>query len=298
MNQSLKHNRGFTLIELLITLSVGSLVLMAVLSSFTSFLRSGATSQHLNRLHTSAENIFNDLTLEIHNSTSASINSANCLYLSAGDSDQPETIKYCLVGSNFVKEILEKSYSVNLNPDNIQVDSFEIVDLSGSDPVEGLVPPLFRITLKISSRTYSSSPIEHQKTTTVSVRKNQQDEFTNPTPPPTPDTRLKCNDICENNAECNRDPSWVCHPVDSISVCRNPDNLIDLTCKDFGCNSPCIPEPNPSVLDRCETDLGTDHRCLEVSNGDYRCRLLSNPTHNKCKPHSDTHIYDYGDIDE
>lgn len=177
----MRKTLGFTLVELLITLTVGSLVLMAILSIVNSFLRFQKLSQTSNSLINASSLVLDELTLQIHSAQNFET-TFDCFTVFTQDDD----IRYCHEDQSITKEILQTGTKVTLTPSDIDVTAFSIVDKSGVTSPNDPTPPLLEISYTFQSNTNVGETQTYSKTTTISGRKSRFDSFVNPTATPVP----------------------------------------------------------------------------------------------------------------
>lgn len=152
------HSPGLTLVELLIGFTVGMFVLMAALSLITNVLNTQKSSQHINLLVSTSENVFNELATDIHDAQGATI-TLNSLTLT--DKDGINTV-YELDGSTLEKDGLA------ITPDTVKVASFELLNAAPDT-----APPLIHVRLNLENQDPSIPYTSLDRSTTISLRANR-----------------------------------------------------------------------------------------------------------------------------
>ena len=156
-----RHNQqGFTLFELLIALSISSVVLMTILSTFTDFLKARNQVLYTNRTLTLSELIIGQLTFDIHRSAAIELDFQS---LTTTDSDGVVVVYRLDPTDNRIYRNDEV-----LTPDNFKITAFDILDRSANENL-----PLLEITIGLESLDSRVQKVTKNVRTTISTRANK-----------------------------------------------------------------------------------------------------------------------------
>lgn len=151
---------GFSLIEIIIVLAITAAITMALLALVTSFWQTRSQSYFSNRLLTTSELIFDQITRDMHDSKSVELEYQAMTLVLFSD----EVIKY-------EYQVTNGSVTRNgqrLHPPEVQITEFKLTPRSPQEPL-----PLVEIKLNLESQDSRVAKAKLSRQTTISLRSNR-----------------------------------------------------------------------------------------------------------------------------
>lgn len=168
---SSRHQLGFTMIELLITGVIGSIVAIAIVSTFTSALQSRSRTSYGYSSQNVSEHILDELARGIQVSDSAEI-SFNQLSLYKADTHLFD-FYYDPDSQTLTKQDIQKGNLARLHPEQIKVTGFSILDIAPpTDPNLSNLQKTSLIQIKLTLTNFSKNTPRTQYSiqTSISLR--------------------------------------------------------------------------------------------------------------------------------
>ena len=158
----LRHRRGFTLVELLISASLGSLLLVAVLTGFLFMIRSGANMQNYVDMEVQARGAIATFAADVRMANNATWHSANSLTLRVVESNgttSNHTYTYDPIAGTFTRSSGTSSTTLITGISNFSFTAYQInataLDLTDSSNLT--IAGNLTKQVQISLRTFRST---------------------------------------------------------------------------------------------------------------------------------------------
>lgn len=158
---STNKRSGFTLIEFIVFFAISTVVAMALFAILTNFIRSREHVFFGNRLLASSETVFNQLTLDIHDTAEIEISDLDRFELTLFN-DEIVIYQFDQDNGRLTRN------NQQLHTDTIKVADFRIIPRSPDGEL-----PIFEFKLHLKSHDSRAAKAELQRKTTISLRSHR-----------------------------------------------------------------------------------------------------------------------------